>query len=57
MLIEVRKKDRLKRINILFLQIHKLVGGVEHNMEAELDVIHNNVLFKPWCRRLYCSAL
>ena len=52
-----RKKDRLKRTNAFFLQIHEIVGSAEDNMEDELDQIHNTVLFEPWYRVSYRSTL
>ena len=32
-----RKKDRLKRTNAFFLQIHEILVNAEDNMEDELD--------------------
>ena len=52
-----RKKDRLRRTNAFFLQIHEIVGNAEDSMEDELDLIHNTVLFEPWYRMSYRSTL
>lgn len=52
-----RKKDRVKRTNKFVLHIYEIVGSVENNMDSELDLIHIKILFNPWYRVSYRSAL
>ena len=52
-----RKKDRLKRTTAFFLEIHEIVTMSATSIETELDSITNSVLFNPWYRCSYRSAM
>ena len=52
-----RKKDRLKRTTAFFLEIHEIVTMNATSIQTELDSITNSVLFNPWYRCSYRSAM
>ena len=51
------KKLREQRTNAFFLEIHDIVTQGNDNSIEELDKIHNYMLFNPWYRVSYRTAI
>ena len=56
-LMRKRKKLREQRRNAFFIDIYKTVSKGNENSIVELDKVHNNILFDPWYRASYRSAI
>ena len=52
-----RKKDRLKRAAVFFLDIHDIITNSDTSIDVKLDSITNAVLFNPWYCCSYRSAM
>ena len=52
-----RKKLREQCANDFFLDIYETVTQGDENSVLELDKVHNEILFDPWYRASYRSAI